>query len=48
MPYLNFRHLPDEDLASVIVYIKSIPPIRNPVPRTAINFPVNRLIMGVP
>ena len=48
MPYRNFRHLPDEDLASVIVYIKSIPAIRNPVPRTVINFPVNRLIMGVP
>jgi len=48
MPYLNFRHLPDEDLASVIVYIKSIPPVRNSIPRTQINFPVNRLIMGVP
>ena len=48
MPYQNFRHLADEDLASVIVYIRSIPPIRNVVPKTQINFPVNRLIMGVP
>src|SRR6516164_5030409 len=48
MPYPNFRNLSDEDLASVIVYMRSIPAIKNAVPRTAINFPINRLIMGVP
>ena len=26
MPYENFRYLSDEDLASVIVYLRSIPP----------------------
>jgi mono/diheme cytochrome c family protein len=48
MPYLNFRHMSDEDLASVIVFIRTIPPVRHPVPRSQVNFPVNRLIMGVP
>jgi len=48
MPYPNFRNLSDEDLASVIVYMRSIPAIKNAVPKTAINFPINRLIMGVP
>ena len=48
MPYLNFRHLSDEDLASVVVYIRSIPPIRNAVQKSNINFPVNRLIYSVP
>ncbi len=33
MPYYNFRNLSDEDLASVIVYIRSIPPVRNPLPK---------------
>jgi mono/diheme cytochrome c family protein len=48
MPYRNFRNLSDEDLAAVVVYMRSIPPVRNAVPKTAINFPVNRLIMTVP
>lgn len=34
MPYLNFRHMSEEDLASVIVYIRSIPPVRNVLPKT--------------
>ena len=34
MPYPNFRHMSDEDLASVIVYIRSIPAIRNPIAKT--------------
>ena len=34
MPYQHFRQMSDEDLASVIVYIRSVPPVRNQVPRT--------------
>jgi mono/diheme cytochrome c family protein len=48
MPYLNYRHLSDEDVASVVAYIRSIPPIRNSVQQTKINFPVNRLINSIP
>ncbi len=48
MPYENFRHLSDEDLASIVVYIRSIPAIRNKVPRTQVRFPINRLVLGVP
>jgi hypothetical protein len=48
MPYQNYRFLSDEDLASVIVYIRSLAPIRNAVPKTEIIFPVSRLIMSVP
>lgn len=44
MPYLNFRYMSDEDLASVIVYIRSVPPVRNQVPPTKLVFPVNYLI----
>jgi mono/diheme cytochrome c family protein len=32
MPYFFFRSLSDEDLASIIVYVRSIPPVRNKVP----------------
>jgi mono/diheme cytochrome c family protein len=36
MPYMNFRNMSDEDLASVIVYVRSIDPVRNAVPKTMI------------
>jgi mono/diheme cytochrome c family protein len=48
MPYAHYRRMSDEDLASVIVYIRSLPPLRNPLPRTDIHFPVKYLIRGVP
>jgi len=34
MPYRVFRNMSDEDLFSIIVYIRSISPVRNKVPRT--------------
>jgi cytochrome c553 len=48
MPYQKLRDLPDEDLASVIVYLRSLKPVRNPLPASAVPFPLNRLINGVP
>jgi mono/diheme cytochrome c family protein len=48
MPYPNFRALPDEDLASIVVYLRSLPPVRNPLPTTAIVFPVKYLIRSAP
>jgi mono/diheme cytochrome c family protein len=48
MPYPHFRSLSDEDLASVIVYLRSIPPIHKALPKTELIFPVNYLIRSVP
>ena len=48
MPYAHYRRMSDEDLASVIVYIRALPPLRNPLPRTDIHFPVKYLVRGVP
>jgi len=48
MPYENYRHLPDEDLASIIVFLRSLPPVRNPLPKTEIIFPVKYLIRSIP
>jgi mono/diheme cytochrome c family protein len=48
MPYQNFRQLPDEDMASVIVYLRSLSPVRNQLPATEIIFPVKYLIRSVP
>jgi hypothetical protein len=48
MPYEGYRHMPDEDLASVIVFLRSLPPVRNPLPKTAIIFPVKYLTRSTP
>ena len=48
MPYMLYKDLSDEDLASVVVYLRSIPPLRNPLPVSKVNFPVNYLVRGVP
>ena len=36
MPYNTFKNLSDEDLASIIVYLRSIPPVHHVVPKTII------------
>jgi hypothetical protein len=41
MPYSEYKGLSDEDVAAVVVYIRSIPAVHNPVPPTVVNFPVN-------
>ena len=48
MPYPHFRQMSDEDLASVIVYLRSLAPVRNPLPATEIIFPVRYFIRVVP
>jgi mono/diheme cytochrome c family protein len=48
MPYQNFRDLSDEDVASIVVYLRSVPPVHHELPKTEIIFPVKYLIRGVP
>ena len=48
MPYPNYRWMPDEDLAAVIVYLRITPPVRNEMATTKIPFPLNRFIQAVP
>lgn len=48
MPYSHFKHLSDEDLASIVVYIRTLPPIKTSLPSSAIDFPVKYLVRTVP
>jgi len=48
MPYGHLRSLPDEDVASIVVYLRSLPPVRNLLPQTQLAFPVKYLIRSVP
>ncbi len=48
MPYEHFRHMSDEDLASIVVYLRSLPPAHHPVPPSKIPFVLGRLIQSAP
>jgi mono/diheme cytochrome c family protein len=48
MPYPDLRALSDEDLASIIVYLRSLPPLRKQWPTTGLIFPVKYLIRSGP
>src|ERR1700730_16805978 len=48
MPFQKFRALSDEDLASIVVFLRSLPPVRNPLPPTRLVFPVQYLIRMAP
>lgn len=48
MPYPDYRSMSDEDLASIIVYIRSVPPIGNQLPATKMPFPLNFLMQNMP
>jgi mono/diheme cytochrome c family protein len=48
MPYQHFHSMSDEDLASVVVYLRSISAVRNPQPQTKLVFSVRLLIRSVP
>jgi mono/diheme cytochrome c family protein len=48
MPYRAYRRIPDEDLASIVVYLRSRPPIRHALPTTQLPFPLNFFIATVP
>ncbi len=48
MPYPNFRKMSDEDVQSVVAYLDALPPVRNPLPVTKLDFPVNLFIKFAP
>lgn len=48
MPFAHYRNMPDEDLASIIVYLRSLTPVKNALPKTEIIFPVKYIINNDP
>jgi hypothetical protein len=48
MPYPHFRNMSDEDVESVVAYLDSLSPVKNPLPPTHLAFPISLLIKGVP
>jgi hypothetical protein len=48
MPYRDFRELDDEDAKALVVWMRSLPPVKAERPRTHVNFPVSLFIRSVP
>jgi mono/diheme cytochrome c family protein len=48
MPYVRLHAMSDEDVAAVVSYIRTLPPVRKQVAPSAVPFPVNRLINSAP
>jgi len=48
MGYPRFRNMSDEDVESVAAYLNTLAPVRNPLPRTSLAFPVSLLIKSEP
>jgi mono/diheme cytochrome c family protein len=48
MPYLKYTHLNQEDLYSLIAYIRSLKPIKNEIADRELDFPLNFLVRTMP
>jgi mono/diheme cytochrome c family protein len=48
MPYKAFAKMSDADVQALVAYMNTLPAVRNPLPRTQLEFPVNYLITAAP
>ena len=48
MPYIQYRSMSDEDMASIVVYLRALPALKRSLPATQVPFPVNRFIQAAP
>lgn len=48
MPYLSYNNLTQEDLYSIVAYVRSLQPIENAVGESSLNFPLNFIVKTIP
>jgi len=48
MPYMSFRNLDDEDVASIVVYLRTIPAVKQVRARSELIFPLSVLVKTMP
>lgn len=48
MPYVHLSNLDDEDAKSIVVYLRTLKPVRNAVQAKAIDFPINLFVKFTP
>jgi hypothetical protein len=48
MQYRHYRSMSDEDVRAVVVYLRTLKPVRNAIPPTKLDFPANLLVRLMP
>ena len=48
MPYAGFRSMSDEDVEAVVAYLDAMPPVKNPLPKTKLDFVPGLMIKSAP
>ena len=48
MPYPHYNTMAEEDAYSIIAYLRSLPPIKNKVPDSELDFPLNMIVKTMP
>jgi mono/diheme cytochrome c family protein len=48
MPYVHLRSMSDEDAKSVVVYLRTLPPVNHAVPAKHLSFPLNFIVKFIP
>ena len=48
MPYLSYASLDDEDVKSIVVYLRTIPAVRNTVPTRSLPGPLEYIVKTMP
>lgn len=48
MPYPHYKVMSDEDVLAIIAFLRRLPPVKNAVARTSIDFPVSIFIKKAP
>ena len=48
MPYIYYGQMDEEDIMSIIAYIRTLKPIQNDVPESSSDFPMNLIINTIP
>jgi len=48
MPYAGFLNMSDDDVQSLVAFLDSLPPVRNPLPKTKLQFVPGLMIKSVP
>jgi mono/diheme cytochrome c family protein len=48
MPYAHLRTMSDEDVRSIVVYLRSMKPVKNQVAPRHLDFPVNYIVKMIP
>jgi mono/diheme cytochrome c family protein len=48
MPYTHFTMMSEEDILSIIAYVRTLKPIENTPPATTLRFPLNLIVRTIP